>query len=190
MACCIGAVACSEPKSEVRAEPHAAKPAPKATKPGSGQLAWPKVESVDQAVLRALPAETQAAIAKTPLPVLWPQTQLSDVTFVGERAFYSVSGHVDDTLASGERSRATIQVHAARELVTHAEFPAFQPNARVRGLGALFTINEDIATVTWLEHGVSYAVDVECSNAKDTRCQGDAFVRSVADSLSFVGGAR
>lgn len=153
-------------------------------------VTWPAAAAVDEAALRRFSAEGRARIGKTPLPVLAPAEPLDDLVFVGEDAFYSVNGHRDATLPSGETSRLTITVHAARRLYAHDEIPADVPTVPLRKTRGLSTVNEDIVTVTWIEGGVAYSVDAECSNVADARCQGDGYVRALADALVFVGGAR
>lgn len=167
-------------------------PGPQAAAPlvKEATVTWPAAAAADEIALRRFGAEGRARIAKTPLPVLAPAEPFDDLVFVGEDAFYSVNGHRDATLPSGETSRLTVTVHAARRLHVHDDSPADVPTVPLRKTRGLSTVNEDIVTVTWIEGGVAYSVDAECSNVADARCQGDQYVRALTDGLVFVGGAR
>ncbi len=178
----LGAFACSE-KHDAVAQGKA--PAAK-----EATVTWPLATAPDAPALRRFSAEGRARIAATPLPVLAPAEPLDDLVFVGEEAFYSINGHRDAALPSGATSRLTVTVHAARRLYQHEEIPADVPTIPLRNSRALATVNEDIVTVTWIEGGVAYSVDAECSNVADARCQGDGYLRSLAEGLVFVGGAR
>ncbi len=178
----LGSLACSE--NHERSAQATAPQVKEAT------VTWPAAQAPDEAALRHFTAEARSRIGKTPLPVLAPAESLDGLVFVGEDAFYSVNGHSDRTLPSGETSRLTVTVHAARRLYAHDEIPADVPTVPLRKTRGLSTVNEDIVTVTWIEGGVAYSVDAECSHVADARCQGDAYVRALAGALVFVGGAR
>lgn len=150
----------------------------------------PLVASNAAAQWKALPEETRAKITASTVPVLWPAETLEHTVLVSESAYYSVSGYRESVLPSGEKSRATITVQGTR--IMHNPEPvsnlAAVYNAKVRGHDAFYTRNEEIATVTWIENGVSYAVDVECSNIEDAHCMGGTFVRRFGDQLTDLSG--
>jgi hypothetical protein len=148
--------------------------------------------STPREVFRSLPNDdaVQRQIRESEFAVLWPLERLNAPTLVRESAYYSVSGSQDVHLASGETSRATLTVHATRELHNPEPVPNVRAvyNAKVRGHEAFYTRNEEIATVTWIENRVSYAVDVECSTIEDSRCLGRDFVVACANRLVQLSG--
>jgi hypothetical protein len=149
------------------------------------------VRSTDaKVILAGISEKTRAEIGKSPVPVLWPSEGLVGAVFVGEQVYYSVSGYQDLTLPNGEVSRATVTVQGTS--VTHNEERVGNvQNLTVHGQRAHIARNEEIVTTTWVEGGVYYAVDVECSKSGvDERCSRDTFVRAVADGLVRLGGAR
>lgn len=155
-------------------------------------IKWPAVGSEDKALLKSILAEDRVAIAKTPMPVLWPSAKdVLRTAYVGQDAFYSIAATSTVELASGTKSTATITVQGTRKLIDHEEMPKGGiGNRTYRGHSAFYTVNEGIVTATWFEFGVSYSVDVECSTAEDARCGGDAYLKDVIESLHFVGGMR
>lgn len=58
-----------------------------------------------------------------------------------------------------------------------------------RGVPALLTDNEGIKSLTWFESGASFALDVECARSEDPRCLSADYVVSLANGLTYVGGA-
>jgi hypothetical protein len=141
-------------------------------------------------ILAGISEKTRAEIAKSPVPVLWPSEGLTGAVLVAEQVYYSVSGYQDLTLPNGEVSRATVTVQGT--IVTHNEERVDNvQNLVVRGQRAHITRNEEIVTTTWVEGGVYYAVDIECSKSTvDERCTRDTFVRAIADGLVKLGGGR
>jgi hypothetical protein len=141
-------------------------------------------------ILSGISEKTRAEIAKSPVPVLWPSEGLAGAVFVGEPVFYSVSGYQDVTLSNGEASRATVTVQGTS--VTHNEERVDNvQNLTLHGQRAHITRNEEIVSATWVEGGVYYTVDVECSKVSaDERCSRDTFVSAIADGLVKLGGAK
>jgi hypothetical protein len=141
-----------------------------------------------EALLKALTPRVAKEVRESKVAVLWPAELGASAILVSEPLFYSVSGVVDSVLPSGQSSRATITVQGTREIHNreHVEQGETAFNTKLRGTSALYTRNEEIATTTWIESGVVYSVDVECSQIEDERCSGDIFVKSVSDSLLAV----
>lgn len=155
-------------------------------------IKWPAPGSEDKELAKGLLAEDRAAIARTPMPVLWPAAKnIVRSAYVAQDAYYSIAATSTADLPSGNKSVATINVQGTRKFVEHEDFPknGFS-NRTYRNKPAFFTVNEGIVSATWIEFGVSYTVDVECSTAEDARCGGDGYVQELVESLRFVGGLR
>jgi hypothetical protein len=150
----------------------------------------PKVTKVEPVMERpVLTPRVAKETSESKVPVLWPAELGSRAILVTEPLFYSVTGAIDTTLPLGQSSRATITVQGTREI--HNNEPVETKfNMKLRGRDALYTRNEEIATTTWIENGVVYSVDVECSQIEDERCRGDAFVKSVSENLRPAAGAQ
>ena len=58
----------------------------------------------------------------------------------------------------------------------------------MRGEPAFVSENRRIWTVSWLEHGVAYGLDIECASPTDTRCTDENFAITLVDELTYVGG--
>jgi len=158
----------------------------------AGKLAKSNVtmpsEGKDLDVLAKLPASERAKVGESFVPVLVPRVPADRVHVVVEPGFFAYSGTVAKTLPDGRVSLATIAVQGTRFAHEHEGFPKDVSTHAMRGTRGMFTINEGIATTTWVEHGAGYSVDVECSIGDDTRCHDEAFVLELTQGLVFVGG--
>lgn len=143
---------------------------------------WPKASQLDRRRAGELPAEQAAQLPRSPVPVLLPSLSgLTQPVLVVEPAYYAFSAQLPDG--------AWMSVHASAPVYVHDDLPPPRPDHPVRGTLGSAGENEGLWTVTFEEHGVSYAVEVGCSRVEDRRCQGAGFVTSLAEGLSFVGGA-
>ncbi len=144
------------------------------------RVSWPARAAVDAATFGQLPAEARAEVAKSQIPVLVPAAMASTAKLVVRPAFTAVS-----ITGTGEHLGLTVSVSATR--VAHR----YQNTPRAKGdKPAWITQNELIWSATWRENGVSYVVEVECARpSEDPRCASDAFLRTVVEDLSFVGGS-
>lgn len=142
---------------------------------------WPSNTSIDQRALAAVPAEARAQLASAPVPVLlpsYPELTSRGVMVVQEH-WYSFSARHDDL---------TVFVSATK-LAHH--YPAIAPitgRDTVRGIQGFVTRNEGIWSATWIEHGVSYTLEIECANPAEARCATDALLLQTAGDLAYVGG--
>jgi len=148
----------------------------------------PPREAKNLTVRAALPAEAQAALDAAPVPVLVPRERAEAVHVVVEPGFYAYSGAIDRPLPDGRVSRATIAIQGNRYAHEHEGFPRDVSTHTMRGTRGLFTINEGIATTTWVENGAGYSLDVECSLEADPRCHDEAYALALTAGLTFVGG--
>jgi hypothetical protein len=150
-------------------------------------LACARQEPLEQSKIALGPEAPQIRLKahETKVPVLWPKEPLQGSVLIAEPAYFSIAAHADTRLPSGEISRATINISGTKE--THNEGVSAQlSNFKVRGFAAWSTRNEEIATVTWIEDGTYYSVDVECSNNADTRCKDGTYASRIAESLVKV----
>jgi hypothetical protein len=158
--------------------------------PGARLAAVATPPRVDTALLASLPAQAQATIAVSKLPVLVAAVPLDGFTVLTDTHYVATAGHRMRTLQDGQVSDATVSLHSTNVVHDIEGLAAAKPTHTVHGLGAQFTINEGVATVTWEEFGMAFALDVECSQHEDARCHDAAFVVAEADALRLVGGAK
>jgi hypothetical protein len=184
LACCHDPTAAPATRPSAPAARPAA-PATPPTTPAPATAPGTAAAATAPAVWEALAPEARQQLAASPLTVLLlpsPELARSAVITTGER-WYAASYHRDE---HGISIHATDVVH---ENVAGAAPPPARD--RVRGVPALVQVNEGIQSVAWEEHGVHYVVEVECERPfEDVRCTSDAYVRSLAESLVAVRGAR
>ena len=158
-------------------------------------VAWPALGTIDDGALLSLSKsggrtdrEIRALIARSPVPVLAPhELQLSSPTLVVEGEYFALTGRVDGATVSLQGTRAAHRYEGVDPATGNRELVRLYGSARTaRGF---VTTNEGIRTASWIENGAAYSVDVECSDAADSRCHGDEFLLSVIAQLSYVGGS-
>jgi hypothetical protein len=151
-------------------------------------VAWPAASSVDERALSSLARdgskgerEVRALIARSPVPVLAPKDLvLASPTLVVEGEYFALTGRVDGTTIALQGTRAAHRYEGVE--------PA-AGNRTVRATKGFVSINEGIRTVSWIENGAAYSVDLECADPRDGRCQSDDFLLSVVTQLTYVGGS-
>ncbi|AKV04225.1 hypothetical protein AKJ09_10888 [Labilithrix luteola] len=154
------------------------------------QVSWPAPASLDRTAVASLAASgdssgIQARIDRSPVPVLVPRdASLTTAALVVEGEFYAYSGRGDGIVVAVQGTRA-----AHRYEGIAAVGPKTPGARRVRGSQGFVTENEGIRTASWIENGVAYTADVECSDRKDTRCTDEAYVVDLVESLAYAGGA-
>jgi len=144
-------------------------------------VAWPPPSAVDRAARAALPVAAQAAVERASVPVLVvsrPEA-LAVSTVIAKPMWVALSTHFDGVSVSLSATRAA---HRYRHLS-----PAVG-RARVRGQPAFVTQNTGIWSAAWVEGGVAYALEVECGNRPDPRCDDERFLLELAAALAYVGG--
>lgn len=158
-------------------------------------VAWPAQNAVDSGAFVLLSkttgmpdAELRSMIARSAVPVLVPAgVGLAAATLMVEGEYFALAGHVDD-----RGGRATISVQGTRTAHRYEGIEPRAGNRPLRASGAILgfvSINENIRTASWIEHGAAYNVDVECSDVRDGRCQSDDFLLSIVADLAYVGGS-
>lgn len=147
---------------------------------GSGSAGRSSEAATQRTTVSILPAASRAALASSPLRMLLLPAAYAPHTIVTTGPAWTALSYRDDVL--------TISLHATN--VTHAVIDPAElarlppPQATVRGSPARVTLNEQIRSVAWSEHGVEYALEVECSHAfDDSRCTAETFVLDLANRL-------
>jgi hypothetical protein len=151
-------------------------------------VAWPAASTIDDSALVALSRdgsksdrEVRALISRSPVPVLAPKgLLLSTPSLVVEGEYFALSARVDG---------ATISLQGTRAAHRYEGVEPTEGNRNVRATKGFVSTNEGIRTASWIENGVAYSVDVECSDSRDARCQSDAFLLEVVGQLAYVGGS-
>jgi hypothetical protein len=128
-------------------------------------------------------AESRAAVDATTVPLLLPD----DLALAATAVVTSGERWVAASIAQGDH---TIAIHATRETMAPPQDPPAH-RSRLRGVPATVSANEGVRVATWMEGGVAYMIDVECTRpAEDARCTGEGFVRALAERLVRVEAAR
>jgi hypothetical protein len=161
----------------------AERPAPAVDAPSTvvKEVAWPARAEIDEGARAALTPTARAAVAEAAVPVLVPTGAdwlARGKVMNGEHWFaYAATG---DGL--------TLSIQGTRLAHRRPSVPQAQGSRRVRGAAAFVGENRRIWTVSWLEHNVAYALDLECAAAVDTRCADEQAALAWAEGLRYVGG--
>lgn len=126
---------------------------------------------------------SRAALDATTVPLLLPD----DLALAATAVVTSGERWVAASIAQGDH---TIAIHATRETMAPPQDPPAH-RSRLRGVPATVSANEGVRVATWMEGGVAYMIDVECTRpAEDARCTEEGFVRALAERLVRVEAAR
>lgn len=144
----------------------------------------PPPPALDQKTRDAMPARARQQIDAAPVRVLVPidpqVLQRAEVTT--GNGFYSISARTDDV---------TVVVQGSPITPTTSRLDVVPPAGRSVGNRRVYTtVNEGIRTASWVENGVAYAIDVECSKAGDARCASDEWMIGLIAKLAYVGGGK
>lgn len=146
-------------------------------------VTWPAADRLDRAALAGLAPAAVRAVARSPIPVLVPADAelLKGAALIARANWYSFSAR------SGG---LTVSLSATRVAHRYEHIPPAAGTRQVRGVGGFVTQNEGIWSVTWVENGASYTLDIECGDSSDERCRSDAMVVAMSERLVYVGGER
>lgn len=146
---------------------------------------WP-TSPPDARARAGLQAATLAAIERSPVPVLTPGTGGWDEPMIasprgrkGPGFGYALSTH------AGGR---TLSLHGSRVATLIPGIGRHAGPERLRGTDGFITDNDGVKSATWIEHGVAYALDVECEDRRARGCDVPA-LRAEVEALVYVGGA-
>lgn len=172
----VGAAACEAPASDRLVSTSAD------TNVVTPKVTWPAAAKVDARALAALGDAKRASelLVRSPAPVLAPtNVTFERPTFVVGAEYYALTGRVSGT---------TIAIQGTRAARRYEDVAPVTGDRVVRGTRGFVSTNEAIRTVSWIENGVAYSVDIECADPDDTRCTSDSFALDVVEHLAFAGG--
>lgn len=186
-ACAEPSTTLSEGTAEGRSKVMLSRPAA-VMKPGAAasqvlaEIAWPEAERIDRRALSALPQAAAKVAATSRVPVLVPLRRelLVAPVIVARENWTSFWARTPEITVSQKMTRLA---HVYEGLA-----PLRGPR-EVRGAPAFVTTNEGIWSATWMENGVSYALDLECASPDAEACASDALLLELAAQLVYVGGA-
>lgn len=142
-------------------------------------VTWPERGELDATLRDRIAAGERDRIDDAALPVLVPAVGVeSGVLTVGE-GWYAFSTKDGDT---------TINVQGSARARVHPGIRKADPPHVVRGQGAFISQNEGIWVVTFIEHGASYSVELECADPRGPACSGPERAVEIAQGLGLVGG--
>lgn len=143
---------------------------------------WPRVENVDLPVRDALGSDNLAAVDVAPVPALAPANSewLDGATVTTGEHFYALSAQL-----RGQ----TLYIQGSDQARVYPSIRGATPTEPLRSTLGFVSQNEGIWTADFIENGVAYTVELECSDAEMVACQSDVSIRDLADSLVLVGGA-
>ncbi|WP_437314753.1 hypothetical protein [Sorangium sp. So ce385] len=179
----VAFAACDQaaPPSEAPRDPAAAQPLVATAAPVIAPVTWPPAASVDRGALAALPEAAAHAARISQVPVLVPSRPelLAAPVLVAKEHWTSFWARTESMSVSLTMTRLERK---------YPGIPPFRGTHAVRGAPALITANEGIWTASWIENGVTYALDVECASPEAPACASDALLRELAAELVYVGG--
>ncbi|WP_437671918.1 hypothetical protein [Sorangium sp. So ce131] len=182
LAAAVAACEQTAPPSESPLAQAAALSAAAAAPPVPAHVAWPPAASLDRGALAALPKRAAHAAGTSRVPVLVPSRRelLAAPVIVAKEHWTSFWARTEEITVSITMTRLSRKVPG---------IPPLRGAHIVRGEPAFITANEGIWSASWVESGVSYALDVECASPEAPACASDALVREIAAELVYVGGA-
>jgi hypothetical protein len=146
---------------------------------------WPARTSRDEAARVQLEPNVLSQIDSSSLPVLLPNNTalLKEISVHVANASYSAS-LVDSHLG------ISVSYYGDRHFTQLSSPPPTGglPDS-VRGVPAAVRQSEGIWSLTWEEFGAAYLVKLDCNGSVTKVCDNDAFLRSLAEDLVFVGGS-
>lgn len=144
------------------------------------RIDWPEAKQHDPIASGVLSDTQMQAVAKASLPVLLPgDAALASSAFVTSGDLW----YGADLQADGIH----VFVHGSRGARPNDLKLTPEQTENLRN----FTIyrSHEIVTLTFQMYGAAYRIDVECDRpTADDRCNKDAFVTSMAESMVFAGG--
>lgn len=157
-------------------------------------VTWPATDTADERTLLSLAdtakseREVRASIARSPVPVLAPKDlRLASPTLVVEGEYFALTGRYDGATISLQGTRAAHRYEGVDPATGNKEIIRGSSASKI--LRAFVSTNEGIRTASWIENGVAYSVDVECSDPREARCQSDEFLLAIIAQLTFIGGS-
>ncbi|WP_437631506.1 hypothetical protein [Sorangium sp. So ce854] len=181
VAAAVAACEPTAPPSETPREQTASQTAAAVVTPVIAGVVWPSAASLDRGALAALPGTAAHAAQRSQVPVLVPSRRelLAAPVIVAREHWTSFWARTESM---------TVSLTMTRLSHKYPGIPPMRGAHAVRGEPAFITANEGIWSASWVENGVSYALDVECASPEAPACASDALVRELAAELVYVGG--
>jgi hypothetical protein len=144
------------------------------------EVAWPS-EAIRDDLVSQLGDEARLAVARSTVPVLMVDDAalLSAAIVMSKPRWTAISAAADGI---------TLSLSATRSAHRYPHIGPAEGKDRVRDHAAFVTQNEQIWSASWIEGGVAYAIEVECSSLPDPRCADDAYLRKLTARLGYLGG--
>jgi hypothetical protein len=143
------------------------------------EVRWPSEGARADTVRAELDDRSSDAIDRSEVPVLVPPSVATAGRVMTGDGWYAFWGRGD---------AFTVSVQGSARARIHPDVRAADPDWIVRDTGAHLTHNEGIWSVSFIENGAAYAVEVECDEPFAGPCSDEAFVVELAESLVYVGG--
>jgi hypothetical protein len=142
-------------------------------------IAWPSSNEIDTVTRDALDGRSRAALDRAALPVLVPPDAAGRGTLVVGESWFSFATRGDAyTVNVSGSARARLHHHVRRADPTH----------EIRGEGGFIGLNEGIWSLSWIENGAAYSLDLECDDPRADACADPNEALRIAQSLVYVGG--
>jgi hypothetical protein len=136
---------------------------------------------VDTRAIAHLASEDAKLIARSPVPVLVPDTRVDEAKLMVEAEYYAFSGKLPNGVS--------LAIQGVRKAYRYDNVTPVKGDKKLRGTDGFVSINEGIRQATWSENGAAYSVDVECADHEDERCAKEDFVIDLTNHLAYVGGS-
>jgi hypothetical protein len=143
------------------------------------EIAWPDETTRVDTVRAELDASMADDIDRSDVPVLVPPRVATGGRVMIGDGWYAFAGQGD---------AYTVSVQGSARARVYPHIRAAQPDWIVRDQGAYLTRNEGIWSVSFIENGAAYAIEIECDEPFAGPCMDESFVVELAESLVYVGG--
>ncbi len=144
-------------------------------------IAWPDAAAIDAPTRQRLSAAVHERLAAAPLPVLVPgEGAEGGELFVGD-TWYAYSAQLRG---------ARVSIQGSAQARVHGHIEAADPTETIRGVGGFVSSNESIWTLSWIENGAAYSLELECDDPEAPPCADPDRAMALAESMVFVGGGQ
>ena len=148
---------------------------------------WPLRDKRGETLRAQLSPDLIAKIDSSYVPVLLPPSVSDDQIVLGVDSagyFANITSNGNSLVISATRIFFVLP-----ELYDEQGRPKIKPPEYVRGLSAWIGESEGVWRIAWEENGVAYQITFGCPSDGGTECD-VSHARSLAESLTFVGGAK
>lgn len=145
---------------------------------------WPSSNELDKVLRSQLSAYALSNVNASPVPVLVP----SEISASGTK--YTLVARPDGYFISGSLSGESFVLHGMLSPVNFSDKSSSLSSLRshLRGAPATIGHSEGVWTVSWSERGAVYFLQFVCDATSDNQCENVENIRSLVESLTFIGG--